>query len=482
METKMECDNQLFCNNGAKCKLQEEQMNMIFQIMDNENDVTLTDENGLIIRVSNSYESHYHVTKEEVVGKNVFELEKNGIFKPSVTSLVLKEKHKQTIMQKNRYGENILTTGVPIFDGESNNIKYVISFNSIDIANVTTIIDQYNKLNELLKEYNNEINEINLSEIKNKNLVTKSKSMETICELISQIANTNANVLITGETGVGKSMIAKMMHKSSGRAEGPLIIINCGTIPENLIESELFGYEGGSFTGANAKGKPGKIELAKGGTLFLDEIGELPLNMQIKLLQVIQEKTIQRIGGLTKINVDFRLIAATNCDLQKSIKAGLFREDLYYRLNVIPIQIPPLRERKDDIIPLIDNFLSYFNKKYNKDVMISKEVFEILEMQLWPGNARQIENLIERLVIMDKNNLIAVEHLPAEIEKYSFIEEDDSCVTSEETTLCEMLEEYEKKIFLRSFEKNRTSIAVGKALGISQATAARRLRKYLGKY
>jgi len=451
-------------------------MDILFKVMDNENDVTLTDGEGIVIRISDSYEKHYGVTKEDIIGKSIFSLEAQGIFKPSVTAVVLEKKCKATILQKNKLGDSILTTGVPIFD-DAGKIQYVISFNSIDIANMTTLHEKYIKLTELMSEYNAEINQFHMRDINDKVLVTKSRHMANISELVSQIADTNANVLLTGETGVGKSMIAKIIHQKSGRSDGPFVEINCGTIPANLIESELFGYEKGSFTGASNKGKLGKIELANGGTLFLDEIGELPLNLQIKLLQVIQEKVITRIGGLKKIEVDFRLITATNLDIKKNIKANLFREDLYYRLNVIPIHILPLRERPEDIAPLVLSFLEQFNKKYDREISLSPEVFDILEEQSWPGNIRQVENLVERLVIMAKENQIDLENLPDDIDLNGHRKK-----TIMEGRLDEMMEEYEKAIFINAFKTYKTSIAVGNALGISQVTAARRLRKYIPDY
>jgi len=455
---------------------EQEKMDILFKVMDNENDVTLTDGEGVVIRISDSYEKHYGVTKEDIIGKSIFSLEAQGIFKPSVTAVVLEKKCKATILQKNKLGDSILTTGVPIFDDDGK-IQYVISFNSIDIANMTTLHEKYIKLTELMSEYNAEINQLHMKDIHDKVLVTKSKHMANISELVSQIADTNANVLLTGETGVGKSMIAKIIHQKSGRSDGPFVEINCGTIPPNLIESELFGYEKGSFTGASNKGKLGKIELASGGTLFLDEIGELPLNLQIKLLQVIQEKVITRIGGLKKIEVDFRLITATNLDLKKNIKANLFREDLYYRLNVIPIHIQPLRERPEDITPLAVSFLEQFNKKYDRNISLTPEVFEVLEAQNWPGNIRQLENLAERLVIMAKQNRIGLDDLPEDMNLDGYMKK-----TAIEESLDKMMEEYEKTIFVNAFKTYKTSVSIGNALGISQATAARKLRKYIPNY
>lgn len=455
---------------------EEKRMDILFEVMDNENDVTLTDGKGVVLRVSDSYEGHFGLKKEEIIGKTVWELEEMGVFKPSVTAAVLEKKKNTTIMQKTKHGEDILTTGVPVFD-RNGEISHVVSFNSIHIAGVTSLHSQYEQLNAMMQEYNQEINKLRLRDLREKKFISKSKSMENISELISQIADTNASVLITGETGVGKSMIAKLIHENSNRSDGPFVEINCGTIPENLIESELFGYEKGSFTGANSKGKIGKIELAKGGTLFLDEIGELSLNLQIKFLQVIQEKMITRVGGLTKIDVDFRLITATNRDLEQDIQKGVFREDLFYRLNVIPIQIPPLRERREDVLPLILNFLERFNAQYRRNIELSADALQILERQSWPGNIRQVENLIERLVVTARNRVIEKEDLPDDLEIGKVQQ-----MTETEGELKELLENYERSIFKEALRKYQTSVAVGKALGISQTTAARKLRKYIPGY
>lgn len=454
-----------------------EKMEILFQVLDNENDVTLTDGKGLVLRVSDSYEDHYYVTKEEVEGRTVFELEDIGVFKPSVTAAVLRKKRKVTLLQTNKRGEIIISTGVPIFDDDKN-IRYVISFNAIDIANMTTLYDNYTKLTELMREYSAEINQLRMKDLEGKELITKSKAMSEIIELITHVADTTANMLITGETGVGKSMIAKVAHKSSLRSDCPFIEINCGTIAPTLIESELFGYEKGAFTGAGQKGKIGKIELANEGTLFLDDIGELSIDMQTKLLQVIQEKVITRIGGLRKINIDFRLIAATNKDLKKAIKEGTFREDLFYRLNVINIHIPALRERREDIIPLAKNFLTRFNNIYNKDIFIPHDIMKIFEKCDWPGNTRQLENLIERLVVTSKSNVLTVYDLPDDINfRTNYLKPGHT-----EGTLKSMLCDFERTIFLKAFEKYKTSVSVGKALGVSQTTAARKLRKYIPGY
>lgn len=461
------------CTHKKECR--QDNMDILFQLMNNENDVTLTDGKGVVLRVSDSYEEHYGVSKAAVIGKTVYELEREHIFNPSVTSAVIKERKKVTLLQTNKLNEKILTTGVPLFD-ENGELQYVISFNSIDIAEMMTLNDKYHILNELLKEYSREIQLLRMKETEGDTLITKSKAMSDIYDLVLQVAGIDANVLVTGETGVGKSRIARTLHKMSNRSNGPFIEINCGMIPPTLIESELFGYQKGAFTGANDKGKIGKVELANGGTLFLDEIGELPLDMQIKLLQVVQEKVIQRIGGLENIDVDFRLVAATNKDLEKAIIEGHFRQDLYYRLNVIAINIPPLRERTEDIIPLILNFAEKFNYRYNRQVSIAPKVLELMERCPWPGNIRQVENFVERLIVTAKGETVDTEQLP---EEFKALAQEPSV---EKGSLSDMMEQYEKKIFTMALKKYKTSIAVGKALGIGQTTAARKLRKYVPGY
>ena len=453
-----------------------DQLDLLFRVMDNENDITLTDSKGLILRVSDSYEPNYGIRADEVLGKTVYEMEERGIFKPSVTVQVLKTKQKVTLLQTMKGGQKVLATGVPIFsrDGE---IQYVISFKSIYIADMNTIDQQYSKLTELMSEYNSELNRLRLRENFEKDLVAKSNSMANIRDVVSQIADTDANILITGETGVGKSMLAGIIHKSGRRKEGPFVDINCGVIPESLIESELFGYERGSFTGASNKGKVGKIELANNGTLFLDEIGGLPLSMQLRFLQTTQEHTITRIGGLSKISVDFRLITATNHDLNKDVTGGKFREDLFYRLNVIPIHIPPLRERPEDLIPLIVLFLKRFNRLYKRSVEFTPGTFDTLRSQQWPGNIRQVENMIERIVITTKHSLVKPADLPRDLECVDIDRSIDG-----NTSLKDNMENYERLIFMKAYERYKTSISVAKALDVSQPTAARRLRKYVPDY
>lgn len=243
------------------------------------------------------------------------------------------------------------------------------------------------------------------------NLIGKSREMLKVYSLINKVAENTVNVLILGESGTGKELVARAIHENSPRKERPFVVINCGGIPEHLLESELFGYMKGSFTGAYAD-KPGLFEIAAGGTLFLDEIGELPMILQVKLLRAIQEKTFRRVGGAEDIKVDVRIIAATNQDLTQNVKDGSFREDLYYRLNVVPIDIPPLRKRKEDIVPLIDHFVRKYSKEFGRDkIKISSYSIELLMEYRFPGNVRELENIIEKSIALETSNIVLPEDL-----------------------------------------------------------------------
>ncbi|MDD5475671.1 MAG: sigma-54 dependent transcriptional regulator [Syntrophales bacterium] len=256
---------------------------------------------------------------------------------------------------------------------------------------------------------------IPLDDMGRREIIGTSAPMRKLYETIRTVAPTTATVLVKGETGTGKELVARAIHDGSPRRDNPFIKINCAAIPENLLESELFGYEKGAFTGATHK-KIGRFEKAHGGTIFLDEIGDLPRDMQAKLLRVIQDQEFERVGGLRTVKVDVRIVAASNRDLRKDVSDGTFREDLYYRINVVPMELPPLRERKDDISPLVSFFLGKFNRKLGRSVeSIDREVIDCFAKYQWPGNIRELENLLERLVLLVQGDRIRLEDLPDEI-------------------------------------------------------------------
>lgn len=292
-------------------------------------------------------------------------------------------------------------------------------------------------------------------------IIGRSKAMQEVFYVMQMVAESNANVLITGESGTGKELVARAIHKNSLRKSKPFVIVDCTTIPENLLESELFGYEKGAFTGAVER-KIGLIELANEGTVFLDEIGELPLSLQKKFLRFIQEREIQRIGSTQRIKVDVRVISATNRDLEKLVKEGSFREDLYWRLNVVRINLPPLRDRKDDIPLLVNHFLNKFSKENNKPIpQLEPEVMDALLNYDWPGNIRELANVIERAVVLSPSGLISIKHLPRRIQ------ENTKWITTKENTL--NLLEVEKSLILKALNStgwNQTKAA--EILGISR--------------
>jgi transcriptional regulator with PAS, ATPase and Fis domain len=305
--------------------------------------------------------------------------------------------------------------------------------------------------------------------------------MKKVWSIINRVADSDATVVLLGESGVGKTAFARALHYGSERKEEPFIEINCGAIPASLFESEMFGYEAGSFTGASTKGKIGKVELAHNGTLFLDEIGELPLDMQVKLLKVLQEKTVTKIGSERAKHVNFRLIVATNQPLEEMIKKGTFREDLFYRLHVIPITIPPLRERKEDIAALLYHVLHKQNEKYKMKKFFHAEALDILVEHPWPGNVRELENTIERLVLTTDENSISPKDLPFYTEKIKSDKEEWETLdtlTSQGMTLQQALAEVEKNWLIRAYRQCQTTYEMANALGISQPTVVRRLRKY----
>lgn len=283
------------------------------------------------------------------------------------------------------------------------------------------------------------------------NILGISFGMQKIFELIEKVTDTNATVLITGESGVGKELVAKAIHFNSSRKDNPLVVVNCGAIPENLLESELFGYEKGAFTGAVST-KFGKFEIANKGTIFLDEIGDMSLNLQVKILRVLQEKTFERIGGSKTIKVDIRVLAATNRILENLVKEGSFREDLYYRLNVVPIHIPPLRERRQDIPLLLNNFLEESNRLNDASVEgFSEEAMDILINYEYPGNVRELKNIVERNVILKKTGLIEVEDLPEKLWKAKDNHQKIDIQKGYET----LVTEFEKSIIAKALQETK---------------------------
>lgn len=295
----------------------------------------------------------------------------------------------------------------------------------------------------------------------NDGIVILNSRIRRIYDLTEKICNFNATVLITGESGVGKELVARSLHdKSLMRKDKKFVAVNCGAIPETLLESELFGYVEGAFTGAVKGGKAGLFEVANGGTVFLDEVGELSLDLQVKLLRALESRTITRVGSSEEIHLDINVVAATNRDLEKAVADGIFRDDLYYRLNVISIEIPPLRERKDEIAPLALKFVKQYNKQYGIDKKLKYEVIRELEEYDWPGNIRQLKNVIERKVVVSDGDYIEIPDLPWHDS------EQHSELYNEQLSLQGQLNEFEREILKKAKEKYGSSREIGKALKV----------------
>lgn len=313
-------------------------------------------------------------------------------------------------------------------------------------------------------------------------IIGRSPEMVKVYNTIEKVAQTNATVLITGETGTGKELVARSIHMKSKKARGPFIHVNCAAIPESLIESELFGYERGAFTGAVAR-KPGRFELANGGTIFLDEVGDISREMQVKLLHVLQEGKFERVGGIETIHVDIRLIAATNKDLRREVEDGRFREDLFYRINVVPLHVPPLRERKNDIPLLVNHFIEKFNVTFGKRVSgVSARAMNALMEYKWPGNIRELENVMERLVLMADEDEIKWQNLPEEIT--GRVSEERSEVSADEPLplrelVKEKVKQVESDIILETLDKTGWNVTrTAKSLGISRRSLQLKMKKY----
>lgn len=432
--------------------------------------IYITDQKGITLYTNSAIERITGIPKEYYLGKSVDQLIKRGILNSSVTHKVVKQRRTVSVVQENYAGKETLITGSPVFNNEGD-VEQVVT-NIRDLSDLNELMRELMKVNELNHHYKQEIEKLRKI-TSHDGVVFVSEKMKMIYEVADRISDIDVTVLILGETGVGKDVLARHIFSTSVRSKkGEFIKINCGAIPEDLLESELFGYEGGAFTGANQKGKQGMFELAEGGVLFLDEIGELPLQLQVKLLRAIQDREIQRIGGTKPKKIDVRIIAATNRNLVEMVKTGDFREDLYYRLNVIPITIPPLRERRDDILALLDLFLAKANEQYHFNKTLELSLKEYFYQHNWPGNVRELINIVERLVVLTDKSLLSISDLPVEYKPTHQYQ------ISKTMTLKECVEKAEREVLERAVKTYQTTYEMAEALDSSQATIVRKLKKY----
>lgn len=439
-------------------------------------EIFVTDGQGKVLFINPASSRDINAAPENVVGRFVGDLVNEGMFKPSVSLEVIRLGRQVNMIQTLYDGKKVLVTGVPVFDDDGKTIKMVVS--------TTKKVDEITEIYDRMEHQEAEIHNLREMAFQNEGMILGSEDV-AIKEAIIRLAPLEIPVLITGETGVGKEVAAKVIHQMGKGKSWPFVKINCGTIPENLIESELFGYEPGAFTGASAEGKMGKIEMAEGGTLFLDEIGELPLLMQVKLLDFIQDGTFTRVGGTEERKVHTRIISATNRNLKEMCEQGEFRKDLYFRLNVVPFEIPPLRERNSDLDALIAYFVTECNSRYQIKKRLTHKAIELMHEYEWPGNVRELQHIIEQVHIFSDSKTITdadvmkVAEINGQGEEIGPERKRHAIVNCEGLMpLKEAKHEVEKQLVLQAYEQYGSTYKAAKALQVDQSTVSKILKKY----
>ena len=439
--------------------------------------VWVCDADGVVIRVNPVSARLSGAEVSEYLGKNMAELEENGFFKDCATLEAIKSKTTVTRMvELKKTGIKVISTVKPILDNQGNLVMTVGT--ERDITKLESLHQFLEEQTLIQTNYHSKIKELQQLHDISQTYIAKSKSMFQVLNYAIKVSSIDSIVLIHGESGVGKSAIVELIHKHSSRMKSQLLGVNCATIPESLIESELFGYEKGAFTGAKDSGKLGLIEMANGGTLFLDEIAELSIKSQSKLLKFLDEGAIFRIGGTIKRSVDVRIITATNCDLEKLIKEGKFRQDLYYRLNVISIHIPPLRERNDCVLELLRHYMAHFTTKMNIKRVLAPKTLEMLLAYSYPGNIRELINICEKIVVLTDREYVIPSDLPRQI----FIKENnpntEQVSLTDGETLTELIERVERAALVNARKQHGSHQKMAKALGVTQPTITRKMKKY----
>lgn len=442
-------------------------------------EILVVNAKGELLRYGeNIIEDFWQVDVKTLIGKNILDFEDQGLFTPSVIRLVMEKRKKVSVVQETRTGRKILAVGNPVFNEKGALDRIIIA--SRDITETTRLKTELKEMKEISARYKKELNQFKNKDRFLKKMIYCSPKMEKIMHQVKKIAEFSSTVLLSGESGVGKEVIAQAIHQFGKRSEKPFLKLNCGAIPETLLESELFGYVKGAFTGAEKNGKEGYFKQADGGILFLDEIGELPVHLQVKLLRVLQEQEVIPIGSTTPIKIDVQIIAATNQNLAKMVEEGRFREDLYYRLNVIPIRIPPLRERPEDISLLAFHFLQQLNEKYGRKFYLTPDAINVLECYPWPGNVRELQNIIERLVVTADHAAIDGGFV-SQFLTFGSERKKMKPVVTRIMPLQEAMESVEEQLILLAMNQYKTTTKAAKALGISQSSVSRKYQKILNK-
>ena len=435
--------------------------------------IMVTDGEGNCLFANSSYTKDTGILNEEIVGHNVRELLNPTWMRTSIALEVIEKGTTVSMEHDTKNGNHILVTGNPIFDENGKITKVIVNTRDLSkINNLKVQLDEAEAMKKLyIERLESEHDDKGPLMLEAGGTVVVNKNMKDIYEIAKRVSTYNTTVLITGESGTGKELVARYIHQCDPiRKEKPFVVINCGAIPANLLESELFGYEEGTFTGALKGGKKGLFEEAEGGVLFLDEIGEMDLSLQVKLLRALESRKIMRVGSSHEKDVNIRVVAATNRELEKEVREGRFRDDLFYRLNVVSLKVPPLRERVDEILPLATKFTNSFNKLYGQNKKLTYDLVQELEDYQWPGNIRELKNVIENMVVVSPNEYLHSNDLPWGIEK--------SEIFDDQPTLKEAVEDFEKRFLERAKERWKTTEKIGAMLDVNQSTISRKLRKY----
>ena len=429
-----------------------------------------------VIRVNPASERIHKRLASEMIGRNMRELIPEGFIDRSAALEASQQKKAVSLLQNMPGGGKLISIGTPVFDQAGELIRVVVS--ERDITEIDTLQRELENQEAIKDQFRHQMLEMQQAELESRKIIARSPNMIKALRQAMKVATADSSVLILGESGVGKGVVADMIHSNSRRADRPLIKINCGAIPESLVEAELFGYEKGAFTGASPGGKPGQFELAHEGILFLDEIAELPLAAQVKLLRFLEDGRITRLGGTEERKVDVRVLAATHRDLEDMIAKGTFRLDLYYRLNVIPIHVPAVRERRDCLVPLIRHYIDHFSAINKVSKRLTRAALDALGNYSFPGNVRELMNISERLVVMSETEVIDLADLPSQVAQSAKAGIPEDLDWPDSITLQEALETVERNLLTRARERYRNQVMIAEALGVNQSTIARKLKRY----
>ncbi|HWQ78194.1 MAG TPA: sigma 54-interacting transcriptional regulator, partial [Anaerovoracaceae bacterium] len=434
--------------------------------------IFVTNSNRTVIYANDAYINATGLVLDKIIGRDISELGKSGFFQPLITPSILETHESLTTLQKLSTGKFAIISGSPVYDSGGGPILIITCVNVITTILKADFPDQFYDPGNLKLNINKRGKEHSID------IIAESQVMKTILQEAIKIARYNVTVLLLGDSGVGKEVIASIIHSSSIRNNEKFVKINCSTISPSLLESELFGYEAGAFTGALSKGKAGLFEVADKGTLLLDEIGDLPIDLQAKLLRVIQSHEFYRVGGLEPVSSNVRILAATNRDLEKMIAQGKFREDLFYRLNVISIDIPPLRDRKEDIKPLLLHFIYIFNRKYGTNKQFSEALIDVLQKYHWPGNIRELQNVVERLIVLCIEDYLLPEHLYSKYKMSAAVQFPDNAIqVNRLIPLKEAIDIVESILVTQAMAACKSTRKAAELLGVSQSTVMRKLKE-----